>query len=132
MWGTQRAASWQGVPHGEAGLPHSLGSSAGTLFVDLGKGCLSWWVPPAMGPCHGAVLGGCAVGLCWEGACDVCSCVVCHGSCHGLCRGDVPWCRASGQCYGVVPWVVLWAVCSGHAVGCAVDSRCGAVLWLSR
>lgn len=114
MWGTQRAASWQGVPHGEVGLPHSLGSSAGTLFVDLGKGCLSWWVPPAVGPCHGAVLGGCAVGLCWEGACDVCSCVVCHGSCHGLCRGDVLWGCAVVPCLGAA----LWGCAVGRAVGC--------------
>lgn len=66
---------------------------------------------------HGAVSWCCAGGLCrelcWEGACDVCSCVVCHGLCHGLC-GDVLWGCAVVLCLGAV----LWGCAVGRAVGC--------------
>lgn len=70
-WGTQCAPSWQGVPHGEAGLPHSLGSSPGTLFCGsrAGASCLGGCLRP-----WGHVMG-LRWGLCWG--------AVLEGLCHG-------------------------------------------------
>lgn len=108
----------QGMFRREAGLPHGLEFSLGTLFVALGQGWLSWWAPPAMGLRHGAVLGVmlgcCAMGLCRGRACDVCSCW--GGSWHGLCRG-------------AVLWVMLWAVCCGQAVALCRGLCHGFMLW---
>lgn len=110
----------KGCPMGKLGCPTVWGPAWDSLCGSRAwAGCPGGHLQP-WGPHHGAALGvvlgcsaggECAVGLC-RGQKPV-MCLLAVGSCHGLCRGAVPW----GLCCGVVPWVNAVGLCRGLCCG---------------